>query len=145
VHGAPRRFLTTALVTAPDRARSQLPTALATAPFSSDRLSCSAARHSRTRASVPEVIDEVHGLSHAPRMVETVERPPRVPGHDRDVICDNFDTRSRSSGGACEVRVLLGTHAVRQSPAVFRRPQQEGIPIVTSDPSIARYEVEVIW
>jgi len=79
----PRRFLTTALVTAPDRARFQLPTALATAPFSSDRLSCSTARHARTRASVPEVIDEVHGLSHAPRMVETVERPPRVPGHDR--------------------------------------------------------------
>jgi hypothetical protein len=66
------------------------------APFSSNRVSCSAARRARTPAGLPEVVDEVHGLSHAPRMVETVER------------------------------------------------QQEGIPIVTSDTWIARYEVEVI-
>jgi antitoxin (DNA-binding transcriptional repressor) of toxin-antitoxin stability system len=72
------------------------------------------------------------------------ERPPRVPGHDRVVIHDNFDHPLPELKSACEVRVLLDTPAVRQSPAVFRRPQQEGIPMVTSDHSIARYEIEVI-
>ena len=159
------------------------------------------------------------------------ERPPRVPGHDRVVIHDNFDDRFPSSRSTRDVRVLLDTHAflwwtsedgrrlsgrVRdllidpstdaivsaataweiaikaaisalrskairrywvperiaryrfsalpvelahalragRLPLIHRDPfdrllvaqaQVEGIPIVTSDPSIARYAVEVIW